>query len=306
MATETSTPAAPAVHGRPSDSALAAGLDALETPIVNPRPSFAVSVWRSAWPVLAALAALVVVWQVAYTLELKPPYALPSPADTWQTFVSTVQDGTAWLAMSTSVRRAAVGFVLSVVVGVAIGTALAASQLLRRAFGPIITGLQSLPSVAWVPAAVIWFGLTDATMYAVVLLGAVPSIVNGLLTGTDQVPPLFLRVGQVLGARGWTRIRYVLLPAALPGFLGGLKQGWAFAWRSLMAAELITVAIGGGLGQLLDTGRSLNDMSLVIVSIFLIFLVGIAIELIVFSPLERAVLHSRGLTGQTSSTGRRK
>jgi NitT/TauT family transport system permease protein len=143
-------------------------------------------------------------------------------------------------------------------------------------------------------------------MYAVILLGAVPSIVNGLLAGTDQVPPLYLRVGQVLGATGWTRIRFVLLPAALPGFLGGLKQGWAFAWRSLMAAELITVAIGGGLGQLLDTGRSLNDMSLVIVSIFLIFLVGIAIELIVFSPLERAVLNSRGLTGQTSSTGRRK
>ena len=110
----------------------------------------------------------------------------------------------------------------------------------------------------------------------------------------------------MLGARGWTRIRYVLLPAALPGFLGGLKQGWAFAWRSLMAAELITVSIGGGLGQLLDTGRSLSDMSLVIVSIFLIFLVGIAIELVVFAPLERAVLHSRGLTGQASSTGRRK
>jgi len=308
MATETTTPVtAPPVHDKPSDSALAAGLDALETPIVNPRPSFLSQVWRSAWPVLAALAALVVVWQIAFVLELKPPYALPSPADTWQTFLTAVQDGTAWLAISTSVRRAAVGFVMSVVIGIAIGTALAASPLLRRAFGPIITGLQSLPSVAWVPAAIIWFGLTDATLYAVILLGAVPSIVNGLLAGTDQVPPLFLRVGQVLGARGWTRIRHVLLPAALPGFLGGLKQGWAFAWRSLMAAELLTLAIGGGgLGQLLETGRSLNDMSLVIVSIFLIFLVGIAVELIVFSPLERAVLHSRGLTGQTSNTGRRR
>ena len=132
-----------------------------------------------------------------------------------------------------------------------------------------------------------------------------PSIVNGLLAGTDQVPPLFLRVGQVLGARGWTRIRYVLLPAALPGFLGGLKQGWAFAWRSLMAAEIITLAIGGGLGQLLESGRDLSDMSLVMVAIFLIFLVGIVVELLVFSPLERRVLHSRGLTGQTSSTGRR-
>ena len=305
MATETTAAVTAHVPDRPSDSALAAGLDALETPIINPRPSFLSQVWRSVWPVLTALAAMLVVWQVAFLLELKPPYALPGPAETWQTFLVTVEEGTAWLAVSTSVQRAAVGFLMSVVVGVAIGATLAASPLLRRAFGPIITGLQSLPSVAWVPAAIIWFGYSDATSYAVILLGAVPSIVNGLLTGTDQVPPLFLRVGQVLGARGWTRIRYVLLPAALPGFLGGLKQGWAFAWRSLMAAEIITLAAGGGLGQLLDSGRTLSDMSLVIVAIFLIFLVGIAIELIVFSPLERAVLHSRGLTGQTSSTGRR-
>ena len=192
-------------------------------------------------------------------------------------------------------QRAAVGFAMSVVVGVAIGVALAASPLLRRAFGPIITGLQSLPSVAWVPAAIIWFQLTDATMYAVILLGAVPSIVNGLLAGTDQVPPLYLRVGQVLGATGWTRIRFVLLPAALPGFLGGLKQGWAFAWRSLMAAELIVqTGLGTGLGQILDLGRVTSDMSLVIASIGLIFLVGIVIELVVFAPLERHVLHSRG------------
>ena len=251
---------------------------------------------------LAALGALLVVWQVAYLLELKPPYALPSPADTWQTLLGTIQDGSAWRAVSLSVQRAAVGFSMSVVVGVAIGIALAASPLLRRAFGPIITGLQSLPSVAWVPAAIIWFQLTDATMYAVILLGAVPSIVNGLLAGTDQVPPLYLRVGQVLGATGWTRIRFVLLPAALPGFLGGLKQGWAFAWRSLMAAELIVqTGLGTGLGQILDLGRVTSDMSLVIASIGLIFLVGIVIELVVFAPLERHVLHSRGLTGQAST-----
>ncbi|WP_426595537.1 ABC transporter permease [Cellulomonas sp. McL0617] len=306
MATDTHAPGTVRSTETPSESALAAGLDALETPISVDRPSFLRATWRSAWPVLAALVAIVVVWQVAYSLELKPPYALPSPSDVWQTLLNGIQDGSAWRAIRSSVERAAVGFVMSVVVGVAIGVALAASPLLRRAFGPIITGLQSLPSVAWVPAAIIWFGLTNATMYAVVLLGAVPSIVNGLLAGTDQVPPLFLRVGQVLGARGWTRIRYVLLPAALPGFLGGLKQGWAFAWRSLMAAELITQTIGGGLGQLLDLGRATSDMSLVIASIFLIFLVGIAIELAVFAPLERRVLHSRGLTGQTSSTKRRR
>ena len=298
MATDTSSqPTA-----RTADDDLTAGLDALETPVATARPSAWRQAWRSIWPVLAALGALLVVWQVAFLLELKPSYALPSPADTWQTLLAAIQDGSAWRAVTLSVQRAAVGFALSVVVGVAVGVALAASPLLRRAFGPIITGLQSLPSVAWVPAAIIWFQLSDATMYAVILLGAVPSIVNGLLAGTDQVPPLYLRVGTVLGATGWTRIRYVLLPAALPGFLGGLKQGWAFAWRSLMAAELIVqTGLGTGLGQLLDLGRVISDMSLVIASIGLIFLVGIVIELVVFAPLERHVLHSRGLTGRAAA-----
>jgi len=283
---------------------LAAGLDALETPVVVAHRPWWREAWRSVWPVLTALAALVLLWQIAYLLELKPPYALPSPADTWSAFVDAVKDGSAWRAVSLSLERAIVGFAMSVVIGVALGIALAASSFLRRALGPIITGLQTLPSVAWVPAAIIWFQLSNATIYAVILLGAVPSIVNGLLAGTDQVPPLFLRVGQVLGARGWTRIRFVLLPAALPGFLGGLKQGWAFAWRSLMAAELITMSpqLGTGLGQVLAIGRETSDMALVVAAIGLIFLVGIAVELLVFAPLERHVLRARGLTGRVSTS----
>jgi len=149
-----------------------------------------------------------------------------------------------------------------------------------------------------VPAAIIWFGLSDAAIYAVVLLGAVPSIANGLLAGFDQVPPLLDRVGRVLGLGFAGRIRHVLLPAALPGYLAGLKQGWAFSWRSLMAAELITYspALGIGLGQQLNIGRELNSMDLVIASIFLILVVGVAIELLVFAPVERRVLQARGLT----------
>ncbi|HYZ00697.1 MAG TPA: ABC transporter permease subunit, partial [Candidatus Binatia bacterium] len=148
-------------------------------------------------------------------------------------------------------------------------------------------------------AALIWFGLSDAAIYAVVLLGAVPSIANGLVAGVDQIPPLYLRVGKVLGARGLGTVRHVLLPAALPGYLAGLKQGWAFSWRSLMAAELITVSrdIGPGLGQFLAQGREQIDMAWVMLGIVLILLVGIAIELLVFAPLERRVLHTRGLVG---------
>jgi NitT/TauT family transport system permease protein len=135
----------------------------------------------------------------------------------------------------------------------------------------------------------------------VVLLGAAPSVANGLLAGFDQTPPLFDRVGRVLGLGELARIRHVLLPAALPGYLAGLKQGWAFSWRSLMAAELITYspALGIGLGQLLNVGRELSRMDLVITSIGLILVVGIAIELLVFAPLERRVLRTRGLTGRS-------
>jgi NitT/TauT family transport system permease protein len=281
------------------DRAVVAGLDALDSvPQLPPRPGLGRVFVRSVLPPVVFLAALVGVWQLAYLAELKPPYALPSPADVAETFWTTVQDGRAAEAVWTSLSRGAVGFAMSLVIGTLLGLAMWWSTWLRRAIGPIVSGLQSLPSVAWVPAAIIWFGLTDAAIYTVVLLGAVPSIANGLITGMKQVPPLFDRVGRVLGLSALGRIRYVLLPAALPGYLGGLRQGWAFAWRSLMAAELITYApqLGQGLGQLLNIGRELSQMSLVITSITLILFVGVAIELLIFAPLERRVLNRRGLT----------
>jgi NitT/TauT family transport system permease protein len=282
------------------DRSVVAGLDALDSaPQLPPKPGPARVLVRTVLPPVLFLALLVGVWQVIYIAKVKPPYALPGPADVARTFWSTVEDGRAFDAIWTSLSRGAFGFLLSLVAGTLLGLAMWASRWLRAAIGPIVSGLQSLPSVAWVPAAIIWFQLTDAAIYTVVLLGAVPSIANGLLTGMKQVPPLFDRVGRVLGLGTLGRIRHVLLPAALPGYLGGLRQGWAFAWRSLMAAELITYSpkLGLGLGQLLNIGRELSQMSLVITSILLILIVGIAIELLVFAPLERGVLNRRGLTG---------
>src|SRR3954469_11001738 len=276
-----------------------AGLDALDTaPDLPAGPGPGRVLVRSVLPPIVFLALLVGVWQLAYVAKLKPPYALPSPSDVGATFWTTVQDGRAIEAVWTSLSRGAVGFAMSLVIGSLLGLAMWGSRWLRAAIGPIVSGLQSLPSVAWVPAAIIWFQLSDAAIYTVVLLGAVPSIANGLLTGMKQVPPLFDRVGRVLGLSAVGRIRHVLLPAALPGYLGGLRQGWAFAWRSLMAAELITYSpkLGQGLGQLLNIGRELSQMSLVITSIVLILVVGVAIELLVFAPLERGVLARRGLT----------
>ncbi|MFN8149280.1 MAG: ABC transporter permease [Candidatus Nanopelagicales bacterium] len=279
---------------------LEAGLDALDTPTTT-RESLGRKLRRTALPPVVAIVFFVLVWLLVVRLHVKPTYVIPPPSDVWSTFFDYWQQGLVQQAVWNSLRRAFVGFAASVVVGTVLGLLLAQSRFIRTAIGPLVTGLQSLPSVAWVPAAIIWFGLTDAAIYMVVLLGAVPSIANGLLAGVAQVPPLYLRVGRVLGARGWSAIRWVVLPAAMPGYLAGLRQGWAFAWRSLMAAELITFApeLGVSLGQILQTGRELSDMSLVVAAILMILVVGIGIELLVFAPLERRLLRSRGLTTAT-------
>ncbi|HEU0131372.1 MAG TPA: ABC transporter permease [Mycobacteriales bacterium] len=273
---------------------LEAGLDALEAPEPAPRRARR---WLRVLPPFVAVALLVGLWQLAYALHLKSPEAMPSPADVARALAEQWGKGTVQEAVLNSLHRGVLGFLASIAVGTPLGLLIARVKPVRLAIGPIFSGLQSLPSVAWVPAAIIWFGLSDAAIYFVVLMGAVPSIANGLVAGIDQVPPLYLKVGRVLGAKRLTAARHVIVPAALPGYLAGLKQGWAFSWRSLMAAELITFSprLGLGLGQLLETGRELSDMSLVVASIIVILAVGVGIELLVFAPLERRVLARRGL-----------
>ncbi|OIV36938.1 sulfate ABC transporter permease [Mangrovactinospora gilvigrisea] len=278
------------------DAGLEAGLDALETPR-RERPSLLTVARTKVLPPVVAVVLVLLVWQLVAAAHIKPSYALPGPIAVWHAFLHQWYLGTVGGIVGTSLGRGALGFLLSVVLGTPLGLVVARVRFVRTAIGPILSGLQALPSVAWVPAAIIWFGLSNATIYAVILLGAVPSIANGLVAGVEQIPPIHLRAGRVLGATGLRGIRHVLLPAALPGYLAGLKQGWAFAWRSLMAAELITTSpdLGLGLGQFLDQGRELSDMPMVLCAIVLILVVGVGIELLVFTPLTRRVLTSRGL-----------
>ena len=274
---------------------LSAGLDALET-TAAPQKSRRNRVLRALAP-LAAVAFVLAVWQGAVALELAPVWVLPSPAMVWQSLVDQAAQGILFESAFNSLRKGVQGFAISLLIATPLGIALGLNSALRAIARPLITGLQQLPSVAWVPAAIIWFGLSDATIFAVVLLGAVPSITNGLISGIDQIPPLYLRAGKVLGARGFSSIRHIVIPAAWPGYLAGLEQGYAFAWRSLMAAELIAIspALGPGLGQMLDTGRQLGDMSLVLGSIIVIMIVGVLIERLVFSPIRQRTLRNRGL-----------
>jgi NitT/TauT family transport system permease protein len=287
--------------GEPHDiGGLEAGLDALETPQQARAPIGSV-VRRKLVPPAVALVVAVGIWQILAAVNVKPDYMLPGPLDVWHALANEWYKGDLLQIVWHSVSRGALGFLASLALGTPLGLLVARVPFVRAAIGPLLTGLQSLPSVAWVPASIIWFGLDDSTIYAVVLLGAVPSIANGLVSGVDQVPPLFLRAGRTMGATGSRGIRHVLLPAALPGYLAGLKQGWAFSWRSLMAAELIATSpdLGMGLGQFLDFGRTNSDMSMVLAAILLILVVGIGIELLIFSPIERYVLRSRGLISRT-------
>ncbi|HEV8561102.1 MAG TPA: ABC transporter permease [Actinophytocola sp.] len=286
--------------GTENDAAVGAGLDALDTPAAGQeRTGRLTGFLRRALPPVVAIVLLIAVWQALWAAAIWPEYQLPAPRDVWARIAELIPDGEIFSLLWVSVHRAVIGFLVALAVAVPLGLVIANVRPVRRAIGPLITGLQSLPSVAWVPAAVLWFGLTDPAIYVVVLLGAVPSIANGLVSGIDQIPPILPRVGKVLGAGRIAGVRHILLPAALPGFLAGLKQGWAFSWRSLMAAELIATSpqLGVGLGQFLHNGSSLNDMSMVIAAILLIFFVGVGIELLVFRPLERSVLLARGLTG---------
>jgi len=282
-------------HHTDSHAELGAGLDALELGPVEARRSGWRRVLADALPPALALLGILAVWQLVHVT--RDPQNLPGPGAVWASLTEQWELGRIQEAVATSLERGVIGFLISVAVATPVGLLLARVRLLRRAFRPLISGLQSLPSVAWVPAAILWFGLDEKALYFVILMGAIPSIVNGTISGIDQVPPLFERVGQVLGARGLTLARYVLLPAALPGYLGGLKQGWAFSWRSLMAAELIVNSgdLGIGLGQVLDQFRTLGDLPGVLAGILAILFVGIAVELAVFDPLERRVLKRRGL-----------
>jgi NitT/TauT family transport system permease protein len=274
---------------------LSAGLDALESKSTQ-SDSFARKVFNFSGP-LIAMALFIGIWQIIFLLNLVEEYILPSPQQVYQALANQYQEGILLSAAWNSLSRGVQGFFFSIVIAIPIGLALGLSKTVRVVLKPITTGLQQLPSVAWVPAAIIWFGLSNATIYAVILLGAVPSIANGLSSGIEQIPSQYLKVGRVLGTTRLQQIRHIVLPASFPGFLAGLEQGWAFAWRSLMAAELIAVspALGVGLGQLLDVGRQLGDMSLVLGAILSIMFVGILVEKLAFAPIRERTLRIRGL-----------
>jgi NitT/TauT family transport system permease protein len=233
----------------------------------------------------------VVVWSA-----WKPDYVLPGPGAAFGALWDLITDGTLAEAAAITMRRALTGFLLAVVIGVIVGSLVSRVRTLRAAFGSMISGLQTMPSIAWFPLALILFQRTEKAILFVVVLGAAPAIANGLIAGVDHIPPTLLRAGRVLGARGLSAYRHVILPAALPEFVSGLKQGWAFAWRSLMAGELlVNIAHRSSLGVLLDANRQFADVPGLMATMIVILLIGIFVDALVFGTLDRAVRRRWGL-----------
>ena len=248
-------------------------------------------------PKLATVAVLLAVWQGLFLLQDPADALWPSPGMVLDSFRENLGNGHLQVAVVNTLRRAALGYAFSIVVGTSLGAALGRVRLLQETLGSFIAALQSLPSVAWVPVAVIAFGTNEKAVFFVVVLGALPSIANGTAAAMAQIPPPLIRAGRAMGASGLALYRHVYLPAALPGYLAGLTQGWAFSWRSLMAAELIAVGLDLplGIGSLLESGRSLVKLDLMLMCIVVILFVGLAVDSLVFSPIQHTVRKRRGL-----------
>jgi NitT/TauT family transport system permease protein len=254
--------------------------------------------WSGAWPPIAAAALLLGLWQVVVWLGLKPDYILPGPVAVFGRLGQNLREPDFWSAFATTGARAIAGFSVALVVGLGLGLAVSRSARLRAAVGSLISGLQSMPSIAWFPLAILLFGLTETAIAFVVILGAAPAIANGLITGIDQIPPVLLRYGRVVGARNWTLYHRIVLPAALPSFVGGLKQGWAFAWRSLMAGELLVIiAQRPSLGARLQFAREFADAEGLLAMMIVILVIGILVDQL-FGLADRRIRRRWGLTEQ--------
>jgi NitT/TauT family transport system permease protein len=273
------------------------GLDALEQGPKDDKGALGRRIWRSAWPKVLAIVIVLAVWQIVAVSGWKPSYILPGPGPVFKDLGSLVTTGDFWDGVRLTMLRAVTGFALAVLIGTVIGALVASFAPLRAAIGSLITGLQTMPSIMWFPLAILLFQLGEKAILFVVIIGAAPSVANGLISGIDYVPRTWLRVGQVMGMTGIAKYRYLILPASLPSFVSGLKQGWAFSWRSLMAGELLVIVPGAvSIGVRMQNARDLFESSLVISYIIVVLVIGILID-VLFNWADNSLRKRWGLTG---------
>lgn len=268
----------------------------VEVPATTPPGAhWSARVWAWIWPKALAILIVLAIWQAVVWSGWRPTYVLPSPSETLGELWAMLGTERFWSALQTTLTRAVIGFMLALVIGTTIGILVARIRPLRLAVGSLITGLQTMPSIAWFPLAILLFGLDEEAIMFVVVLGAAPSIANGVISGIDHVPPSFTRLGRVLGAGPVALYRDIVLPAALPGYVSGLTQGWAFAWRSLMAGELLVIiAENPSLGAQLEFARQFSKAPQLLATMLVILILGMVVDGL-FSTLARGIRRRRGL-----------
>lgn len=243
---------------------------------------------------LLFLAALLL-WQLLVSIGVWSPILLPSPESVLRYLYTSITDGTLLEATLVTMRRLLLGYCIGLILGLPLGLLTARFNICEDTIGVIALGLQTLPSVCWVPLALLWFGQTENAMLFVVTMGSIWSMVIATDNGVRHVPPIYLRAARTMGSKRLHTWFAVVLPASLPFLVTGMKQSWAFAWRSLMAAEIyVTILTGFGLGQLLHFGRELNSMEQVIGVMAVIVVIGLLADKILFSPWERFLHHRWG------------
>jgi len=277
-----------------------AWLESLEAPAPEELRGrrLAARAWNGIWPVLLAIVIVLAIWQLIHLSGWKKSI-FPGPGATLSNLWDQLHTGLLWHAIATTAERAIIGFGLAVLIGGVVGALVSRIRPLRAAVGSLITGMQTLPSIAWFPFAIILFGISTTAILFVIILGAAPSIANGLIAGVDYTPPLLLKAGSMMGLRRLSLYRHLILPASLPAFVAGLKQGWAFAWRSLMAGELLVIiANQPSLGVLLSTDQDQSDMESATAIIIVILILGVIVDQL-FGVADRSIRRRWGLTGSS-------
>jgi NitT/TauT family transport system permease protein len=244
-------------------------------------------------------AGVLAVWEALALAKIWPPYLFPTPQGVAQSLYDGFRDHSLWIGIGVSLRRVVIGYAISVVFGILLGMALAWSQFLEDTVGHLVLSLQSLPSVCWLPIAILWFGLHETAIIFVTVMGSMLAVTQATKAGFDNVPRILSMAGRNLGAKGPQMFWHVLLPASLPYLLDGLRQGWAFAWRSLVQGEMLYGALG--LGQLLNEGRDLDDINQVVAVMVLIALLGYIVDGVLFRRLDSSVRIKWGLAAAASS-----
>ena len=240
---------------------------------------------------------LLTLWEMGFRREWWNSYLFPGPSEVLKTLAADMRDGSLPIAVRVSLVRIGIAFGTAMAMGITLGILMGAVSVVHSAVSPLALGLQTLPSICWLPLALIWFGMSERAILFVTVMGALLAVSISVSDGIRNIPPLYLKAANMMGARGMRLYREVLLPAALPSIISGAKQGWAFAWRSLMAGELLSVSTGAlGLGQTLMRGRDLNDMSQVLAVMLVLVLIGVVADRLVFSRLELGVRRRWGLT----------